>query len=327
MINSRTSPEGLAVDLPMEPIPNAGGDRYDPAEHRPVSERILYWLAKRFYRTELAQTAEMKSALTDPEKYAAFRESQIIRIRSAAERHQFDLAAGSLLDLGCHDGRLTHKYLSCGAQTVIGIDIDERAVAHARRTRTDRVTFLTFDGERIPLTDSSIDAIVSYDVFEHLADPVGVLLECRRVLKPGGRILIGTWGWRHPFAPHLWSVMPVPWAHLLFSDRTLLRVCRRIYHSSWYTPTMFDFDETGDRLADRFTEVSIPRDYLNRYLVRDFVRDFHASGFRYRLHLESFAHPFAKLFRPLLRMPRINEFLHGYVWAVLQKEEPGEPRN
>ncbi len=56
-----------------------------------------------------------------------------------------------------------------------------------------------------------VDVVLCYDVFEHVSRPAAVLDECYRILKPGGKMLIGTWGWYHPFAPHLWSTMPVPW--------------------------------------------------------------------------------------------------------------------
>jgi len=68
------------------------------------------------------------------------------------------------------------------------------------------------------------------------------------------RMLIGTWEWHRPFAPHLWSTMPVPWAHLIVSERTLLRACRRVYHAAWYVPTFHDFDVDGSRKHDRYTE-------------------------------------------------------------------------
>jgi hypothetical protein len=111
--------------------------------------------------------------------------------------------------------------------------------------------------------------------------------------------------------------MPVPWAHALVSERTLLRACRRVYHSSWYTPMRHDFDANGRRKQDRYTEESISTDYLNKYLVTDFERAFERSGLDWRLELEPFGS--APWTRPLLAVPVAREFLHRYFWAVLEK--------
>ena len=284
-----------------------------------LAERILFWLAHRLYKTELAHSAAMKSALTDPLRYAEYRANEIGRIVNAAGRYGVELA-GVLLDIGCNDGVLTQQYRKCGPRKVIGVDVDETAIRRARiAPASEGIEFLAFDGRTLPLADSSVDTIVSYDVFEHIPKPIPLLRECKRVLRPGGRMLIGTWGWRHPFAPHLWSVMPVPWAHLIVSERSLFKVCRRVHQSPWYVPTMFDVDENGKMRPDRFLEEAIPPDYLNKFLIRDFRTAFQASGFRFRVHLEPFGARLVKWpARLLTKLPWIREFAHGYMWAVLE---------
>ena len=169
------------------------------------------------------------------------------------------------------------------------------------------------------MDDESIDVIISYDVFEHVSRPGPILAELRRLLRPGGRILIGTWSWKHPFAPHLWSVMPVPWAHVIFSEKTMLRVCRRVYHSPWYVPDMHDFDEDGSRLPDKFTNDSISTDYLNKYLLTDFEKAFRGAGFECTTHAVPFGSKYARWTSAFLGVPGLREFLSGYVWFVLEK--------
>src|SRR5262249_2905539 len=141
-------------------------------------------------------------------------------------------------------------------------------------------------------------------------------------LVPGGKALIGTWSWWHPFAPHLWSVMPVPWAQVFFSERTILKVCRRVYHSAWYVPNMHDYDENGQRLADRYAHEAISTDYLNKYLIRDFEGALRASGFDYETHPVPFGSRYARWTRLCLRVPWLREFVAGYVWFVLTKAAP-----
>lgn len=77
------------------------------------------------------------------------------------------------------------------AEVVVGVDYDRSATEHIRDvypavgiTRGNLVT--------LPLADSCIDVIVNLQVIEHLWDQLGFLRECRRVLKPGGRLIIST---------------------------------------------------------------------------------------------------------------------------------------
>src|SRR5262249_30679959 len=172
----------------------------------------------------------MKAALTNIEKHDAYRAREVERIIAALERYRLSLAEKTVVDFGCNDGALSLGYLKHGAARVVGVDIDESALRRARNVhRDDRLVFLNSTVSSIPIGDSTIDAVISYDVFEHVSNPQVIAEELWRILRPSGWVLIGTWSWRHPFAPHLWAVMPVPWAHLLVSERTLLKACRRVY--------------------------------------------------------------------------------------------------
>lgn len=283
-----------------------------------IGETILFHLAKRLYCRNLGQSEEMTSALESDESYADYRRECAGTVLDAASNHNISVRGKTVLDLGCYDGAITCGYQDAGADRVIGIDIDEPAVRAAQKNHsTDIVEFHVSGTEKIPLPDNTIDTILCYDVFEHVACPAPMLEECNRVLKPGGQMLIGTWGWYHPFAPHLWSMMPVPWAHVLFSEKTMLRVCRRIYHSDWYVPNMHDFNEDGTRKEDKFNYESIPGDYLNKLLVRDFEKIFQQSSMDFEMHQERFSSKWAAWTTPLLKIPFVKEFFTAYIWVVL----------
>ena len=203
---------------------------------------------------------------------------------------------------------------------LVGVDIDGPAVRVAQeKYSSDRMEFHVSGVNNIPLSDNSVDTIFCYDVFEHVAEPTPILEECHRILRPGGQMLIGTWGWYHPYAPHLWSTMPVPWAHVLFSEKTMLRVCRRVYHSDWYVPNMHDFDENGQRKPDKFDYEEIPQDYLNKFLLKDFERVFRDCPLDYTMHQERFSSKWAGWTTPLLNVPLLREFFTAYIWVVLSK--------
>ena len=290
-----------------------------------VAEFALYQLSRLLSRSQVALTNEMKESLKDADADAAYRSQEVTRVLAALDRYQIRIDGADVLDLGCNEGTITVQYAGAGARSVLGVDVDTEAIAKAQRQRSGPgVEFRPSATDVLPVETASIDTIVSYDVFEHVASPPALLAECRRVLRPGGKMLIGSWGWYYPYAPHLWSAMPVPWAHVLVSERTLLRACRRVYHSQWYTPMRHDFNSAGHRKQDRYTEESISTDYLNKFLVRDFERAFEQSGMTWRLELEPFgAAPWSK---PLLSIPFVREFVHRYFWAVLEQPRVADVR-
>lgn len=286
-----------------------------------VSEQILFILAKMLYRTEIAHSTEMKNSLKCIDAYDTYRsKNEFNRIVKAAKSYGVEICGKSLIDLGCNDGAISVGYLDEGVSNVTGVDIDGSAIKRAQKLHTKPgLTFVISTLKKIPLEDECADVIISSDVFEHISHPVTILKELYRILKPGGQILIGTWGWYHPFAPHLWSTMPVPWAHVLFSEKTILHVCRRVYHSNWYVPNMHDFDSSGNRLPDKYTHEKISTDYLNKFLIRDFEKAFEESGFTYNTNLIPFGSRYARFTHFFLSNSWLREFFTSFVWFVLTK--------
>nr|WP_068279368.1 class I SAM-dependent methyltransferase [Aldersonia kunmingensis] len=77
------------------------------------------------------------------------------------------------------------------ANKVIGLDYDISAVEHIR-ARYPRVEMLHGNLAELPLPDEAVDVVVNFQVIEHLWDQLQFLQECRRVLRPGGQLLIST---------------------------------------------------------------------------------------------------------------------------------------
>jgi len=95
---------------------------------------------------------------------------------------------GRLLEVGCGTGDLLAGVRDLG-WTVTGVDFDAAAVAVARR-RGLEVREGDLTSQRFP--DASFDAVTMFHLFEHVPDPRALLVECYRILAPGGRIVIVT---------------------------------------------------------------------------------------------------------------------------------------
>ena len=92
-----------------------------------------------------------------------------------------------VLDLGCRSGALTRHFLE--GNDVVGIDVDEAALARAEELGIDVITADV--EEPLPLEDESFDAVVAGELLEHVRFPQALVAEARRVLKPGG-VFVGS---------------------------------------------------------------------------------------------------------------------------------------
>lgn len=98
----------------------------------------------------------------------------------------------SVLDLGCGEGYGTHR-LSAGGGRIVGLDVDEQTIAHANEQyETANCRFRCYDGERLPFEDETLDAVVSFQVIEHVPHDRLYVSEVARVLKPAGCFILTT---------------------------------------------------------------------------------------------------------------------------------------
>jgi SAM-dependent methyltransferase len=104
-----------------------------------------------------------------------------------------------LLDLGCGPGTITVGLARAVAPgTVVAVDIDPGQVAATRDRAAAEglpVRAVAAPADALPLRDASVDAAFSHALLEHVADPVAVLREVRRVLRPGGVAVVTSPDW------------------------------------------------------------------------------------------------------------------------------------
>jgi SAM-dependent methyltransferase len=97
-----------------------------------------------------------------------------------------DARPASTLDVGCGGGLLLDRLAGLGLSGLHGIDVHD-APAHPRWTyRVGDVT------AGLPYPDASFACVVAGEIIEHVPDPDALLREIRRVLEPGGLLVIST---------------------------------------------------------------------------------------------------------------------------------------
>ncbi|HVF33544.1 MAG TPA: methyltransferase domain-containing protein [Acidimicrobiales bacterium] len=123
--------------------------------------------------------------------------------------------SGFLVDVGAGAGGVT-AMLGWHPDRVVVLEAGIRLVHHARHAHG--LPAVRAAASPLPLADRSVDVVCLLDVIEHLDDPATALVEARRVLRPGGRLVVNV-----PAHPWLWSAADVHLGHRRRYTRTTLR--------------------------------------------------------------------------------------------------------
>ncbi len=132
---------------------------------------------------------------------------------------------GSVLDLGCGNGRHCSVLADYGLE-IVGLDASFELLKIAKK-RCPEGEYIKGDARKLPLEDSSFDAVLYIAAIHHLREGrVDSLKECKRVLKARGTLLISSWSRES----NRWNIpdeqrdVNVPWTR---EDGT---VFQRYYH-------------------------------------------------------------------------------------------------
>lgn len=99
----------------------------------------------------------------------------------------------SILDFGCGAGQLIFKINKMNPKShYVGVDVSEECVSRNKEKFSKKEFRLIKDGAPLPFKDNSFEYIISSDSIEHVYDTESAFGEFKRVLKPGGKIIITT---------------------------------------------------------------------------------------------------------------------------------------
>lgn len=136
-----------------------------------------------------------------PEAYARWRASETGAITERLERQLIlelvgEVRGQSVLDVGCGDGDLAVE-LSKRSANVVGIDASDAMIGAAkRRAEQDQVNveFRVATAQHLPFPSEQFDTVVAVTILCFVDDAAPVFDEMARVLRPGGRLVIGELG-------------------------------------------------------------------------------------------------------------------------------------
>lgn len=162
------------------------------------------------------------------------------------------------LDLGCGEGYFTLPLAHEAGQS-LGLDFADAALHTLRDQMTAQsqlVHVAVAAGEQLPLSQASLDKALCNHMLEHVLDDDAVVRELHRVLRPGGRVLIGV-----PLAL-------APQIRLVLCLRRLLRPHSRRLQLETVIPGRLVPELIGKQSHVRFYSLQSVRELLERYGFR-----------------------------------------------------------
>jgi len=208
-----------------------------------------------------------------------------------------DIKGKTILDFGCGYGFQSIALVQKDADFVVGVDIKEKCLEKGKKLAANnkvdkKIQFTSKLGEKF---HDYFDIALSHNSFEHFDDPAQILEELKLVLKKRGKIYI-SFGppWFAPFGVHNYFFIKIPWANILFSERTIMSV-RCLYTKE----TVTKYEEIG----------------LNKMTIKKFEKLIANSG----MDIEYIHYEAVKGLNFLGKIPFLRELFINHVSCILVK--------
>jgi 2-polyprenyl-3-methyl-5-hydroxy-6-metoxy-1,4-benzoquinol methylase len=183
------------------------------------------------------------------------------------------LTGKRVMDLGSlYGGRTVAWAEKYQLAHITGIDVDPAYVEAATRfaeSKQANADFQVAYGEKLPFVSESFDAVLTFDVLEHVQSPSATLAECHRVLKRGGFLCVVFPSYWQPIEHHLSLVTRVPGLQYLFSGGTLVQAYNRILALRGEDAAWYKRDHPGLRPWERCNTINGTTLHGFRKLIRE----------------------------------------------------------
>lgn len=166
------------------------------------------------------------------------------------------LISGNVLDFGC--GSKPYASLFSGAINYVGVDVKTSGHDHK-----DSKVDVFYDGRTLPFCDGQFDAVVSFEVFEHVFNLPEILLEIRRVIKDSGYLLVSL-----PFA---WYEHETPYDYARYTSFGITHLLRSSgFEIAETRKTSTFLSAVGQIFVGYLTQLN-PRSKMLRHIFQFFV--------------------------------------------------------
>jgi SAM-dependent methyltransferase len=229
------------------------------------------------------------------------------QLRSQLYRRINLLRASAVLDVGCGTGAVTTELASRTQGQVTGVDIDDRVLAFARQENGD-IDYRLASATSLPFPQQSFDVVTCHFLLLWLSEPFAAMSEMRRVLRPGGALLVAAepdYGGRIDYPPaldlrqHQMAALRAEGANPLVGRelRSLFQVAGMVAEVG-LVPGVWDLDQYRAEFAGEWETAE--RSLLG-VLTADQIAELRAKDWRSVESGERFV--FLPIFYALYRMP------------------------
>lgn len=239
-----------------------------------------------------------------------------------------------VLDLGCWCGGKSVSYAErWNVKEMNGMDVNKYFIDAAilfsgsRENLNIKYDFRLSFGESLPYPDNYFDGIVSYDVLEHVQSLDKTLREIKRVLKEQG-LFFGVFpSYYTPGEHHMNFVTKMPFIHWMFSSKVLAKAYYEIIEERgeeayWYKPEFMKTDWAKLNVGigingttfSKFIKVCREVNFSNIKILPTPVYSVGKKALKHKVLKNIF-----KLFKPVVRIPVLREFMSHRIVCVLQK--------
>lgn len=101
------------------------------------------------------------------------------------------LPGNYILDLGCGNGNIISLLKKRKKASYYGVDLSEKMIREAKKRVGKDVALTTADAMNLPFQDEMFDIVICNASFHHYTRPLTAVKEIKRVLKPGGTLVLG----------------------------------------------------------------------------------------------------------------------------------------